>query len=1800
MNDQDLEKVDVIEQFNIIELEQDDIGKHPCLASLVALIRFMQSKKMFELPEGALPNSLRCLKEKLSDDCCPINAKLFILKIILNCKEIFKPFATHFVGVILKVIISQDAWKQSPMINYFSLDLLTMLITWSDVAIPNADSVQRALASRCINELGKSARNASTREVMRYTLDLSSILISKWRSILDLDYDELYKMFNERTDLTKNTAGVHMLGFLASNEVAPFKASKTPLAVYFKDFTMNLDSHRKEVYQATAEVCGLSIKYFKEKQLDIELETLTQMVLSSLTKLQKIPGARAKEKYIHCLYMTFQHYPEIVENFAASFVYSLPQLPQGTPLRQSVEMLKGAMNYFEANIGQSGSWKKELSMTNIKNYIHGKGCNTKVQLAALGFVEKIVNMFVHSEPNLAQELLLDLKSLVHHSWIEIRRKVQQILQLLWLEKVENVSQLIMNGLTDSDATIAKETVDFVNEHFLKRLDKTTDRIKFLLKNILQPTCKDAFLSIFCDLSLAHTETSHLIKKVLFISLSEQKPIQFDIDPSWRSQFGQSIAAPMFAETLSSTQSSQKSSGSMTNMVNATQTSFEFTQTQTSGTMNATGTGRQFMSSIVASTQISSIEEGQFKISPQDNSFGLKMSASKAPNIEAIPQSGVRIGKRFTKVNENKKPDLESAKSYFARLHQRKVNRKELMEKERKGRRHAQVTLRRNYRIGELPDVEITSADVLNPLRFLCYLDNEVAEMLGMMILKGIIINEENHFELENLIMSQVVKKELMNKHLGRCLLETCLEFDAKQIENIDEPLLEEMSKKLQLQMHGILLLEKKPKSQNNQAKVRRKDVSRGKMSRETVLSLLNLHKSLDDPSSARGIFIQEFPANETILDKIENAMSFESLQQYNRSKKIYKELITGNEDPEMKDFLTEQYIGTLEKLSSWGDIADHLNDEHIMNSQFLPNFVKAACHLQVEREGDENILKGLLEKDQNLMKEFPYETASVHMLKNDLRRKDQWSDLALKKAFKAWTEKNQFHFQSYMNILNDMQLATNFVKGLDLRSLGRQLGQDLQANDHLICQWKIMKRDLVDKISLQQAFFQCLDVCHCLGQVDVSIKLLKSLVSEDKSARSTPKFFHHETRATIGSCLNPYTSIPFEVKFSTLHRSCMNFDEKASFKELPGKDQAVLKSSVLNGLASLISDKKDPELKVLNLLKSKDPLEEQRKKSHFRNLIGSNDENQENIIWALKAKSIQELQGSFQDLDPEGHLTLANYCYDLIQTFPERIDETAIQTFIKSHAKSMEEGSPKAIKLFPRLLILLETYQSMNKIKEFVQNTLESLPSWMVLPWANQLLALLQINEMADFIYPLVLKMADEFPQALWFAFNFVKKEVHANYPELTAKLKLPAIVEKFVNSLDKLSLPVTRAIDFIDKLSGSDDPETLMKQFEASNFSDQTNAERLFFNEEIRRKLRDCCRKVKAAKDIKKKLVICAEIKTAVKKDSAKKKGIVSKLSDLSRFLSTFSKNDFLETLEIPGQYEMKFHPIDTRKTVKIAGFKNSVKVFGSLRQPIKISMIGDDGKDYDFIIKGGEDIRQDQRIQQAFNICNHLADGSIVTYNVIPITTSLGMLQFVPNTSTLQDLIPENLVDIKKTPNPFPVWNKDDLKKSLKTPDATQRGAFQKEVVEKVLKGGFQLRDEFMRRAFSHEGFFYLRKNFMKSHGEVCMIGYILGIGDRHAQNTLISTSSGKSVAIDFGYSFGSTFGLAIPELAQFRLTPVIQGLMYPFRDQGPFKDAMTTMLKKLKVTALFVIFEICLLIVKTMSLYLFSFFIILLTYR
>ena len=146
-------------------------------------------------------------------------------------------------------------------------------------------------------------------------------------------------------------------------------------------------------------------------------------------------------------------------------------------------------------------------------------------------------------------------------------------------------------------------------------------------------------------------------------------------------------------------------------------------------------------------------------------------------------------------------------------------------------------------------------------------------------------------------------------------------------------------------------------------------------------------------------------------------------------------------------------------------------------------------------------------------------------------------------------------------------------------------------------------------------------------------------------------------------------------------------------------------------------------------------------------------------------------------------------------------------------------------------------------------------------------------------------------------------------------------------------------------------------------------------------------------------------------------------KLSLFSEYLDQLDNNDFYNAnvyIEIPGQFEnvksqLLTEPVPS-KNVKIASIKKEVLVLGSIKRPKRITVHGSNEKDYHLLIKGGDDLRLDQRVQQLFGIMNKIfredptclnREIYLKTFAVTPMTNRLGSLEWVDNTEPLKALI-------------------------------------------------------------------------------------------------------------------------------------------------------------------------------------------------
>ncbi len=63
--------------------------------------------------------------------------------------------------------------------------------------------------------------------------------------------------------------------------------------------------------------------------------------------------------------------------------------------------------------------------------------------------------------------------------------------------------------------------------------------------------------------------------------------------------------------------------------------------------------------------------------------------------------------------------------------------------------------------------------------------------------------------------------------------------------------------------------------------------------------------------------------------------------------------------------------------------------------------------------------------------------------------------------------------------------------------------------------------------------------------------------------------------------------------------------------------------------------------------------------------------------------------------------------------------------------------------------------------------------------------------------------------------------------------------------------------------------------------------------------------------------------------------------------------------------------------------------------------------------------------------------------------------------------------------------------------------------------------------------------RLNYTRSVATASIVGYIVGLGDRHVQNLLIDSKSADIIHIDLGIAFDQGKILLIPETVPFRLT-------------------------------------------------------------
>ncbi|WFD35666.1 non-specific serine/threonine protein kinase [Malassezia cuniculi] len=224
------------------------------------------------------------------------------------------------------------------------------------------------------------------------------------------------------------------------------------------------------------------------------------------------------------------------------------------------------------------------------------------------------------------------------------------------------------------------------------------------------------------------------------------------------------------------------------------------------------------------------------------------------------------------------------------------------------------------------------------------------------------------------------------------------------------------------------------------------------------------------------------------------------------------------------------------------------------------------------------------------------------------------------------------------------------------------------------------------------------------------------------------------------------------------------------------------------------------------------------------------------------------------------------------------------------------------------------------------------------------------------------------------------------------------------------------------------------------------------------------------------------------------------------------------------------------------IVGFDDTVEIMHSLQKPRKITILASNGARYPFLCKPRDDLRKDARLMEFDAMINKLLQSTsesrrrrlyIRTYAVLILNEECGLIEWVPNTVALRHILSKHYAALD-----IPLYTSD-LRGILDEARANPKNAASIFTERVLVRYPSVFHAWFLELFPEPSAWFRARSAYARTAAVMSMVGFVLGLGDRHGDNILFDTGSGDTVHVDLNCLFekGTTF--EVPERVPFRLT-------------------------------------------------------------
>ncbi|POM68244.1 Hypothetical protein PHPALM_15621, partial [Phytophthora palmivora] len=729
---------DVDQTGTTIEVELDEFNQHPCMIPLLRVLMQMKTDFGSSWSKQTMPGWMKKIFDVLVDTSAALNVRLFLVKMVLDVPDVFSMYASSWLHPMMEALLDGNASQKAPEFNYMLRDCCNLVLSsWKDVSVSSFNDT----VSRFVIELVKfcPVRNNVIRTSNAL---LITELIAIWKDYMNIDVSLLITFLNSddedaKIKSAKQFVALQIVSTMLNVGLASALQGEEGGQTIEDGILLVMTSKTISLYTLAAEVGGLYLKTTDHLQGDEFMCKLRNLIIGSYNE-------EDFGRFLSLLRNASMHQPEIIDSIMLqrlSFV-----LPKSVFVDAWALLAADSLNSAAGN----KRIVKEI-FTHIQSVL-GRFVahrHAGVQLSTLRAILRFLDYLTLSE---LERLLatadvggLDMfRYYEGHELSECRGLLFTVAKKVYEKDVSDktkarVRASLLHGLCDSDDVCKKEAFEFWNTS-AAMANTCSDRLLSVFGPLYAPEYDEKWVFYATNLLVGMSKESIEFERAIFPSaLGNGVYAETDIDATWEAKT-QSMA-PLFSvesELFSAHTESFQPSSTIAHTISSNM----------DGPLTSSMQSQLFLSKSGNKFSVLAMELGFNNIVPCYNLATAGLAPSYSQTFE---KSETLNRKRFSrrsaasndyKVKDPSRYDKKASKRFFQDQHALQKKKEEAWIARARNERQGQVSMKRTYRTGEFPDIQITQQDIVDPIMALCEMHAETSSLVFSAVFPSIVASTQ--------------------------------------------------------------------------------------------------------------------------------------------------------------------------------------------------------------------------------------------------------------------------------------------------------------------------------------------------------------------------------------------------------------------------------------------------------------------------------------------------------------------------------------------------------------------------------------------------------------------------------------------------------------------------------------------------------------------------------------------------------------------------------------------------------------------------------------------------------------------------------------------------------------------------------------------------------------------------------------------------------------------------------------------------------------------------------------------------